>query len=499
MELERVFLDWSRPVLPAAAEDLARRYSRKSLVDLGGALVVLASARARRRFVELLLDEADALNAALAPPRFASPTELPALLLPARFADGRRPAPPAACRWAWCETLRRPGAADLVRVLPHSPAVDDHVGWARQGALFQRVYDQLSAARRSLDDLCEQAVGADGEIERWAAFRALAGVYRRRLADVGLVDPYEACDLLGARSDEDDPDLFTDEEPFLDADVEPPPPDEVGVAEPSPFVGDVVLLAPLDLPPAVAHLLDHARGGSLLAYAFGPEQLAHRFDRFGRPKSAEWRDDPLPLSTEQMRLVGGPVDQAAAGVAWAREQAAAPLEDLTIGCADDEVLPYLEQQAALAGLPLTVVADRPLVRTAPYRLLRAVAEYLDKPYFHSLAALVRHPDLDGVLLKPKPTDRVAGAPTIESVPDASPAIVAYVSKPGGWLTVLDDYHAKHLQAEVGREWPGAPAEVGRLRRLADAVDLLLGDLRRPAAAAKPTDEVSEGDGPIRAA
>ena len=58
MAANREFLDWDCPALPAAANWLADRYTRNEVFDLSESLLVLPGARAGRRLLELLVDQA---------------------------------------------------------------------------------------------------------------------------------------------------------------------------------------------------------------------------------------------------------------------------------------------------------------------------------------------------------------------------------------------------------------------------------------------------------
>jgi RecB family exonuclease len=131
-----------------------------------------------------------------------------------------------------------------------------------------------------------------------------------------------------------------------------------------------------------------------------PASLARGFDAWGRLSTAFWRDRNVPLASEHWHTAEKPVDQAdcLARVVASWKGRFAPHE-LSIGLGDEQVAPYLERRLGAGGVRLTNAAGRPIEHTRPYRLLRAVARYLERGAFADLAALVRDPDLGRDLLE----------------------------------------------------------------------------------------------------
>lgn len=77
MTISRIFLDWTRPCLHAAVDELLRRFRRDSVVDLEKVIVVLPGARAGRRLIELLVARAEREGLTLIPPLTATAGSLP--------------------------------------------------------------------------------------------------------------------------------------------------------------------------------------------------------------------------------------------------------------------------------------------------------------------------------------------------------------------------------------------------------------------------------------
>ena len=89
MSINRVFLNWTRPALPAAVDWLIERFSAAGQLDLGGVVLALPGGRAGRRLLEILVAEAERRQLLLCPPRMVTAGKLPELLYPAQrpFAD----------------------------------------------------------------------------------------------------------------------------------------------------------------------------------------------------------------------------------------------------------------------------------------------------------------------------------------------------------------------------------------------------------------------------
>ena len=72
MSIRRIFLDWSTPALLSTAEYLCTRYAADGVLDLQRTIVVLPGARAGRRWLEILVDRAEARRLVLVPPLIAT-------------------------------------------------------------------------------------------------------------------------------------------------------------------------------------------------------------------------------------------------------------------------------------------------------------------------------------------------------------------------------------------------------------------------------------------
>ena len=422
----RVFLGRRLPPLESAAAWLAAEHG----ADLSGSIVALPGARAGRGLAERLARE---LGAAWVPPRIVTEGGLTDLLL----LGEQRTAGRLVRTLAWERALRETPSPSLARLIARAPREHDAASWARLAEEVRRLFGELAADGLDFRAVTERAPldGSPGEAARWGA---LADVQRRMAAELAraeLVDPHlarlEALERGAVHSER-----------------------------------DIILIGIAQAGELLRRTLEHIPT-RVTALVFAPEDEADAFDAFGRLVVEKWaaRDVPLPL--EQWKVVQGPEDQARETLRvlanWGEQYAP---EDISIGVAGAEVVPYLARRLADAGLEGRDAAGTPLERTAPVRLLGAVADFLDGRRFESLAALCRHPDVERVLCR---------APRLQSL-DVAEVLDAYLERhlPGA----TDDERAPH-----GRDFDD----------VLDAVHALLGELAAHGPRALP-----DWSGPVRA-
>ena len=165
---------------------------------------------------------------------------------------------------------------------------------------------------------------------------------------------------------------------------------------------------------------------------------------------------PVAVEREQIAVVDGPADQADAALRtladWNAELAA---DEVTLGAADESVVPYLEQRLAEAGLTARFGAGRSLARSGPVQLLELVADYLEQGQYGDLAALARHPDVGSWL--------VAEGTPVE------------------YLTALDRFFRDQLPSAIDHARPARSAEHRTALAISRRIDKLIAPLAGPLA------------------
>ena len=415
MPIQRVFLDWDRPPLASAIGFLLERFGSRDTLDLSRLILVLPGGRAGRRLQEMLVESAETRGMLLRPPKLVTVGHLPELLYPAK-----RPfAGDLVQQLAWVRALGEAEPQQLKLLSASVPAADDLPGWLGLGAMLGRLHRELSAEALDFQQVAEHGAALDGFCEepRWRMLASVQDRYLRVLDGVGLWDRQTAR-------------LFAIEH------------GECRTEDP------IVLVGAADMNRVQQQMLDQV-AGQVTALVFAPEALADRFDAHGCLRPEAWQDVCIDLADRQIEIAGGPAEQASAAIrAIAGLEGRYAADQITIGVPDERLVPYLQQQLGEWDLPARYGPGTPIGQTEPYRLLSAVADYLEDDDFRTLAALVRHPAV---------TDWLA----------------AHEAR-ADWLTLLDRYWSEHLPHHLGRPWLGSAdmgrqlgkltAEIGRLTR-----------------------------------
>lgn len=417
MPIRRVFLGLGKPALQAAAYWLIETYSDADLTDLTNLTVVVPGGRAGRRLLDLLLIDAERREMALLPPRIVTAGTLPETLY-----QPRRPlADELTQQLAWCTALRAMPVEELAPLVPHPPAPADLAGWLPLADMLSRLHRELSADALSFADVAQRAGKVSGfnERNRWQVLERLQRAYLDAIDAAGLWDQQTAR-LVAIEHEEC----------------------KAG--------GDIVLLGTVDINQALRQMLDLV-ADHVTALVFAPEDWTERFDEHGCLKPKTWENVHLTIAEEQIRVADDPVDQAD-GVARAIGEYGGcyRADQMIIGVPDERVVPQLTRQLTQCGLHARWGPGRPLSESAPYRLLAAVASYIERQRFPWFAALVRHPDIE-----------------------------RYIAACGvgiDYLVQLDEYYCEHLPARLGHQWLGKENTYDHIRAVHNNLSRLLAPL-----------------------
>ncbi|MFO0949272.1 MAG: PD-(D/E)XK nuclease family protein [Planctomycetota bacterium] len=428
--MERIFLGWDRPALALAVDYLANRFTQDSQFDLENVVVVLPGSRAGRRLIERLVDHAASHGSTLIPPTIVTPATLADLLLP----DHRREAGDFERLLIWRKALLSIEQASLANVFPQSPARDDLLGWISLAEILDRLHRELGGEDLDFQDVVAAGtrIPGFGEQARWATLALVQQAYRVAMQEVALVDGMDA--LRSAARE--------------------------GASQ---FAGHLVLIAVAELAPKALRAILRQVDDRVTALVHAPREHANLFDDMGCLLTRPWRDSPLAIPNDALLFVDDAKSHAQKVVNFvlnARRQH--PLEEITIGLPDDSLLPVLENHFEQAQITVRSARGTPMERTAPFRLLHAVANFLDERLFVDLASLVRHPDFLAAIERDSARSD-----------DATDL-----------LTFLDEYHNEHLQAQLPQgaflegskgSFVGTPAEIRRLTMLCQQVAGMLRD------------------------
>lgn len=423
MPVQRTFVDWRAPLLPAAVRYLADRFTAGDALDLGAVLVVVPGSDAQGRLLELLVEHAESSHLVFTPPEMLTLGKLPEKLYAPQkpFAE----ADTQSC--AWVAALRGLDRERLRSLVAQPPPAEEWLAWLPLGQMLARLHVELAADGLDFADVAARGSEVPGFAEqpRW---QLLAAVQRRYL---DTLDQLRLWDRQSAR-------LFA----IKHREFRTP--------------GPIVLVGLVDMNRAQQQMLEQV-AEQVTALVHAPEALAERFDALGCLVPAAWHDVPLALSDEQIEVVGGPNEQADAVIrALSRLGEAYSAAEVNIGVPDETLVPIIAQRLAEYGVRSRHVAGTRLPDSGLYRLLGAIAELLESPTPSPWAALVR-----------------------------LPAIARWLAGwdvGGDWLTALDEYQCGHLPANVERGWlAGLDASSPLLAVDQHVHDLLRGlrGMRRP--------------------
>lgn len=424
--ITRVFLGWTRQGLLTAVDFLVERFggslsrrsdateSKSKALDLGEVVVVVTGSRVGRRLLELLVDRADREGLALRPPAIVTIGRFPEYLYTPKspLANGLTE------ELAWVEALRRGDSTDLKRLCPILPAEEDLPAWQALAEMPCRLHRELAGEGLDFQEVVRgiESLAPAHEVERWQALSEIQKGFLAVLEALGLADK-QFSRLEAIRSG---------------ACVGP---------------ANLVLLATADLTRAERLMLDQITS-PVTALVVAPSELEDRFDGHGCLRPEAWQETSIAIQDDQIEMVEGPAEQAAAAVraiaAWEGRYRG---DEISVGVLDSELAPYLQQQLAQCELPSRYAFGLPSLETGPARLLTALAAYLAGRRYRELAALVRLPAVADWLLRQDVT--------------------------GDWLSEFDRYYSEHLPVEAAGAWLAKGDQCAMCRQVIRAIDCLL--------------------------
>ena len=417
MPITRRFIDWQEPALVAVVAELVAKNQVMGFCDLSGMTVVFPGQRAARRFLELLAGRTQNRNV---PPEVITVGDLPEKLY--------RPQKPFADeltqRLAWKLALRNLPHALVREVIPHPPEEKNVDAWLHIGEMLAKLHRELAADRlRFADVLTKMASQPEfSEAPRWQALSEIQVEYLR------ILDGLQLWDQQTAR-------LVAIEQRECQTKKQ------------------IVLVGTVDMNQTLREMLDQV-ADQVTVYIHAPPDLKWHFDPHGCLEPRHWVDRPIELLPEQLVLAEKPADQAQAIASHlASLNGKLRVDEMTIGLADDTLVPTTQRVLSQSGVATRWVAGQ-MFRDSPLaRLLRGLVEYLETRQTHPFAAFVRHPDVS--------------------------AWLAHQGADPAWVIALDKYISEHLPASLGH-WLGLPERSEPCRQAFDLIETLIAPLLGPA-------------------
>jgi ATP-dependent helicase/nuclease subunit B len=352
---QRTFLPWSRPLLPAAVDQLCAGWSG-GMLDLSALVVIVPTAEAGRRLRTALALRAAEKGAAVLSPHVITPE------LITSFALQNMPAPatPADELLTWMQVLLDLPLEEFPALFPVPPVSRD-AAWARGTASeLLRLRHRLEEGGRNIAEAARRLGAGHVEAERWKDLARLETRAVTALRQNDLTDP------LAAR-------IAASFQPVL-------PPDTTRViliAVPDPVVLVVSALENLE-----------RQGVTLEVVIHGDVMEADLWDEWGRPVTEAWsrRVIAIPHAEDRIRLTMRPADEAQVLLEALRGEE-------TIGSADPAVAGPLLDAAAREGRPVFDPNGQPLAIHEVSWLLSCLTGLLRQGSARDAARLLRVPEV----------------------------------------------------------------------------------------------------------
>lgn len=379
----RVFLGWDAPTLHLAADWLLDRFGGA----MGEVTIALPGRRAGRRLMELLSQRAEAT---WVPPNLTTLAQWSDTTLPTDrpFADDTHR------DLAWIRALQELDTMDRARLMSEAPSSDRPEAWWPWMEMVRSLHQELSAEGWTFQQVMDR-VGAEDR-PRWSALAQVQQRFVQLLAEEGVVDR----DALRLKTWQEGASF--------------------------PVEGTLVVLGVADVNRRQRLLLEKLHGAWMPVIA-APEDAAEDFDAYGLVVAEAWADRPLQLSEDQVVIRAEAEGQGKAVLRHLQaHRGHFAAEEITLGVLDEQSLPPLRRALAEEGIGVHAPQGLPGARTLVARLVAATADWLEHQDAESLAAALRHPDLEAWLtrLLERPVDGVA----------------------------LDAYRNDHLADAAGPEW-----------------------------------------------
>jgi len=453
--MNRTFLDWNRPSIPALTEYLLATHHvpGSNYYDLSDYVLVFPNRASSKRFLTVLADCAWQNHCTIEPPRVKHMGDFMELLY-------EQKAPCASLltqQVIWSQALREVHVESPVlfaSMFPNAPDRNDAEAWFTMGAQLAEIFQEI--VRENLDfrevyALC-QAIASDAEqekkdffpyqeVRRWEFLARVEALYFQRLDAAGLWDR-QAARLFALRNNPVNP----------------------GNASGTAAASGLNLLASrdfqinfrlgivgcVDLSALQREFLKRVSSQTDV-FIFAPESMKDRFEEDGTLKPGKWsRLEPELNERLKQNLFQEtkPEEQVQRVIEWLRKIAPrTSIDEITLGLVDESLEPLLLQQLALNGVPTLRSGKKMLPDLQPWRLLKRMCEYFQSiasyqpgkplaelmeavgPEYETLALFLRQEDVGNYL---RSLQNEMGEPVIS----------------GDWIVELDKYFNQYYPARM---------------------------------------------------
>jgi ATP-dependent helicase/nuclease subunit B len=361
MPLKTHFIDWSRPVLDAAAEHLLS-FAPKNSLDLSSITCVVPTRNAARRLRETLARSAAQTQRAVLP----GPVVQPHFFLnPPPSANLPKIANLAEIFANWMHTLRHTPSEKVQHLFPELPPPKQRrdpwlVTTARR---LVKLRSELAENGHTIQTAAK-IIGEQNEPERWHELAILETKYLKQLREQDRTDP-ESAKIMAAES--------------------PRLPENTDTL--------VILATPDPVPLAVKAWEKLARSHDVHVVVHAPEALKDCFDAWGRPLTPAWirRTLEIPNAESNLIVCKTPNDQAKT-VRRIIEKNTEETNLFTIGTPSETTASIVQKELGRIGIDTFNPAGLPINQTALASFTTQFANFAKTLTFEDAAECLRNPD-----------------------------------------------------------------------------------------------------------
>ena len=426
---QTIYLGRRRPLLHQAVDFVWTNHGpdKDSFIwDLSDLLIVLPTARGRRRMLTLLSERAEENGLELARPLAITVGELPGRL----FRSDKQTATELEQTLAWAQSLVESSDVELSSLLSNLPSRETIALWIDLAGTIRSLHEDLSAGEIGFNNVVNEVEG-EAEKKRWRWLGVLQTRYSAKLAAANRVDPY----LARAEAISKKQCLCSYK---------------------------LILIGTSDLSRGVTSLLRGLPNSAPVTALVAADDIDRdHFDSFGSIIASRWTRRVLPLLDSHLVAAQDVADQAEKSVreVLRLRSGESPSSGLTIGVTDGSLVGPIEFELRAHGIASHREVGWTIAQTPTGRLLERLADHLTRNSWRSLAALVRHAD-----------------------------VFEYIDKhvtEKAWLTKLDNLIANHYPTRCDDELPPQALKEGAVKegtvaiQVRDCVETTLSELRGP--------------------
>ncbi|MBC8421547.1 PD-(D/E)XK nuclease family protein, partial [bacterium] len=390
--IQRHFLGWDTPFLPASAKWLQENYLQGEFGSSKRVLILVSGRAVSRRLQTHFVNEANKTGRAIELPTIVTPSQFFRECIPhtVRIADQH------SVLLETISVLKQVAPCKLQTLIGARPIKDDDfVAWLQ---VARKVWETIKTASgggisMKTSSWPKEAFGklTPDVIERFALLEEIKLKVEETLSDVGT-ETFEKLQLQLVH-----PEFELNLSRFQTIIV-------VGCSDLS--LGAISLLQRI--------LSENITVESLIR---APESEDEGFDEYGRLVAAYWMEKNIDIENKNIVVAGSPSSQSAEVV---RElsllEDTASADEITIVATDEKLIPILQRHIRGHDVNSRYAGGFSTIQTPEALLVSSIADFISSQSYMSYAALVRHPDVTKIAKVDEQTLKQLGDYSSQVVP-----------------------------------------------------------------------------------